>query len=56
MLNKLVNDSLAADYNITIACLKLLFLLVKEKYTEKFITQPMANSLVNKVLNERGEE
>lgn len=56
MFNKIVNDSLLADYNVAISALKLLLLLAKEKYSEKFINQTIMNSIVKKVLNERGEE
>lgn len=53
LLNKLIADALVTDYNVTIGSLKLLLAIVKEKYSEKFITKNFINQLVNKVLNER---
>ena len=50
-INKIINDALLADYNVAISALKLLLLLSKEKYSEKFINQLIMNQIVKKVLN-----
>lgn len=51
MLSKMVNDALLADYNVAISALKLLLLLSKEKYNEKFINQSIMNNIIKKILN-----
>ena len=51
MFNKIINDALLADYNVAISSLKLLLLLSKEKYSEKFINQLIMTQIVKKVLN-----
>lgn len=56
MLMKIVNDGLLADYNVAIQAIKLMLLISKEKYSEKFINQNIMNAIIKKLLNERGEE
>ena len=51
MINKIINDSLIADYNVAISALKVMLLLAKQKYSQKFINQNIMNNIVKKVLN-----
>lgn len=51
MINKLAQDSLIADYGVTIAALKVMLNLSKEKYIEKFLNSNIISTLTKKVLN-----
>ncbi len=45
-----MTDSTTADYNVAILSLKNLLAIVKEKYSEKFITTKIVDNIMNKVL------
>lgn len=51
MIMKIVSDGLLADYNVAIQAIKLMLLIAKEKYSEKFINQNIMNAIVKKLLN-----